>query len=216
MDTKAITNALHTVKEQSKERKFSQTVDLIITLKGLNLKNPDDQVEFFVSLPHNTGKKRKVCAIVGPEMMDKAKEVCDKVITQADFDQYKDKKALKKLANEYDYFIAQADIMPKVAAAFGRALGPRGKMPNPKAGCILPPKAPVQPVYERLQKMVRISAKKQLAVQLAVGKVDMDDAPLVENIKLIYDQLVHHLPGEQNNIRDVYLKLTMGSPVKIN
>ena len=216
MDTQSIIKALETAKEQSKERKFSQTVDLIITLKGLNLKKPDEQVDFFVELPHEVGKKRKVCALVGPELEEKAREVCDEVITQASFEKYKDKKALKTLAKTYDFFVAQADIMPRVAATFGRALGPRGKMPNPKAGCILPPKAPVQPVYARLQKLAPVVAKKQLAVQLPVGKADGDAKAVAENVMAIYDQLIHHLPLEKNNIKDAYLKLTMGQPIKLN
>ncbi len=215
MDTKTIIKTLETVREQSKERKFSQTFDLIVTLKGLNLKKTEEQVEFFIDMPHNPGKKRKVCALVGPEMEEKAKEACDKVITQPDFAQYKDKKELKKLAAHYDYFIAQADIMPKVAAAFGRAFGPRGKMPNPKAGCIIPPKAPVQPLYDKLQKMAKIAIKKQMAVQLSVGTTDMDTKAVAENIKTIHDQIAHHLPGEYNNIKHVLVKLTMGKPVKV-
>ena len=216
MDTPSIIKALHVANEQSKKRNFSQTIDLIITLKGLNLKKPDEQVELFITLPHETGKKRSVCALVGPELEEKAKEVCDEVITQAHFAEYKEKKLVKKLAKKHDFFIAQADIMPKVAATFGRALGPRGKMPNPKAGCILPPKAPVQPIYQRLQKLAPVIVKKQLAVQLPVGKEGMDEQQVAENIKTIYDQLIHHLPGEKNNLRSVYVKYTMGKPVKIN
>ncbi|MBD3209236.1 50S ribosomal protein L1 [Candidatus Woesearchaeota archaeon] len=215
MDTQSIIKALKQAREQAKDRKFSQTVDFIVTLKGLDLKKTDDQVEFFVNLPHDPGKQRKVCALVGPEMADKAKEACDNVVTQADFDKYKDKKALKKLATEYDFFLAQADIMPKVATVFGRALGPRGKMPNPKAGCILPPKAPIRPVYNRLQKLAKVSAKKQLAIQLAVGKADMNDEDIAENIALLYDQIIHHLPTEQNNVKAAYLKFTMGAPIKL-
>lgn len=215
MDTKTIIKTLEAVREQSKERKFSQTFDLIVTLKGLNLKKTEEQVEFFFNLPHSVGKKKKICALVGPELEEKAKEACDKVVTQPDFAQYKDKKTLRKLANHYDYFIAQADIMPKVAATFGRAFGPRGKMPNPKAGCILPPKAPVQPLYDRLQKIVKVSIKKQMAAQFSVGTTDMDLKDVAENIKTIHDQMVHHLPAEQNNIKDLLVKLTMGKPVKV-
>jgi large subunit ribosomal protein L1 len=216
MDLQSVMQTLKAAREQSKERKFSQRVDFIVALKDLNLKNPDEQVEFFVALPYSPGKKRKVCALVGPEMVEKAKETFDKVITQPEFAEYKDKKAQKKLAAEFDYFIAQADIMPKVAAAFGRALGPRGKMPNPKAGCIVPPKAPVQPLYERLQKMVKVAAKKQLGVQMTVGIWTMEDKQIAENIMTLYDQIIHHLPGEQNNIKAAYLKFTMGTPLKLS
>lgn len=215
MDKKSIVEALKTLRKDSKERKFSQTFDMIVSLKGLNIKNPDEQVEFFITLQHETGKKKKICALVGPELAEKAKEVMDMTITTGDFGEYKDKKKLKALAREYDYFVAQADVMPKVAGAFGRALGPRGKMPNPKAGQILPPKAALQPVYDRLQKTIKIEAKKQLATQMAVGNEAMTDEDIADNVLYIYNQLIHHLPGEQNNVKDVYVKLTMGKPVKL-
>ena len=215
MNKDDVIKAIQAVRQQSKKRKFSQTFDFIVVLKGLNLKRTDEQVEFFLTLPHPTGKKKKVCALVGPELKDKAAEVCDRVITADEFDNFKDKKLLKKIADEFDYFIAQADIMPKVAAVFGRVLGPRGKMPNPKAGCIIPPKAPVAPLYEKLQKTVRVVAKKQLAIQLSVGKEDSSDDNVADNVLTAYNQIVHHLPQEHNNVKAAYLKLTMSPPVEV-
>ena len=58
-------------------------------------------------------------------------------------------------------------------------------------------------------------AKKQLAAQLSVGTQDMKDEDVAENIATVYDQLIHHLPAEKNNIKDVYVKLTMGKAIKI-
>jgi large subunit ribosomal protein L1 len=210
-----IIQKLKELKEKEKKRKFSQTVDLIVTLKDLNLKKPEDQVEFFGSLPHKTGKKVRVCALVGPELADKAKEACDTVVKQQDFAKYKDKKSIKQLANKHDYFIAQADIMTKVAASFGRVLGPKGKMPNPKAGCILPPKAAVKPLVERLRNTVKVSAKKHPMIQTIIGKEDMKEEEIAENLLSIYDQIIHHLPKERHNVKNVLIKLTMGKPVKI-
>lgn len=215
MDKKQIIEQLQTIKADMKERKFTQTVELIVNLKDLNLKNPDEQVEFFTQIPHPF-KKLKICAIVGGELQDEAKKVCDLTITQGDLDNYKkDKVATKKLASEYDYFIAQANIMGQIAGVFGRVLGPRGKMPNPKAGCVVPPKGALGPLYERLQKTVKISAKKFPVIQLAVGKADMKDEEVAENVLYLYDQIVHHLPKEHHNVRGAVLKLTMSKPVKL-
>lgn len=196
------------------KRKFTQSFDLLVALKDLNLKNPDEQVEFFTQLPNGTGKKVKVCALVGPEMVEDAKAVADKVVAQADFAALK-KQDVKKIASEYDFFLGQANIMPKIAQSFGRVLGPRGKMPNPKSGCIVPPKAPLKPLYDRLQKTVKISVKKQPNIQLMVGKQDMKPEEIAQNIMLAYDQIIHHLPKEHNNIKSVYLKLTMSKPIKL-
>lgn len=215
MDKKTVESALKELKEKSPKRNFVQSVDLIVTFRDLNLKNPEEQVDFFASLPHSTGKKARVAAIVGPELYDKAKEVCDTVITQEDFEKYKDKKEAKKLANSHDYFIAQADIMPKVAGAFGRVLGPRNKMPNPKLGSVLPAKGQVEPLYVKLQSTARITAKKSPMIQVKVGNASMKDSDVVENALQVFNQVVHHLPRENSNVKDVYLKLTMSKPVKI-
>lgn len=214
MDKEDIKTAVEKVKSLSPKRNFKQTFDLIINTKGLDLKKTDQQVEFFANLHNTIGRPRKICAFVGPELIEQAEKVCDKAILVDDFPKY-DKKAAKKLAKEFDYFIAQATIMPKVAQAFGKVLGTRGKMPNPKAGCVVPPNANLKQLYDRLQKIVKVSIKQRPMVQVAIGKEDMDEAQLIDNIETLYDQVIHHLPQEKNNIKDVYLKLTMGRPVKI-
>tara|TARA_Y100000034_G_scaffold3294_1_gene3954 strand:- start:4249 stop:4905 length:657 start_codon:yes stop_codon:yes gene_type:complete len=210
MDKKQILETINKVKESSKKRNFVQSYDLIINLKSLDLKKPDNHVDFFLSLPHGVGKKVKVCALVGLELKDEATKHCDKVILANDFPQYaNDKKLIKKLAEEYDYFIAQANIMAKVATTFGKVLGVRQKMPNPKAGCIVPPKASLKPLVEKLQNLIRISAKKNLIIHLKVGSEKMDNDQVVENIHLIYTSLINHLPNEKNNLKNIFLKLTM-------
>lgn len=206
----AAVRELHTQK-----RNFAQSYDLIIACKDLNLKNPAEQVEFFATIPHTVGRKRTVCALVGPEMIDDAKKFVDLALEQSQFERMQ-KKELRKIAGKYDYFLGQANIMPKIAASFGRVLGPRGKMPNPKAGCIVPPKAPLAPLIERLQKTIKVSIKKAPTVQTMVGTQAMTEQQVVDNIKSLYEQIVHNLPKEENNVRHVYLKVTMSKPVKLS
>lgn len=216
MNKESVLKALEQLKKESPKRKFKQSVDLIISLKELDFKKPEQQVEFFATLHHTTGKKIKVCALVGPELKDEASGVFDLVLMQDDFAKY-DKAKAKKLAKKYDYFVAQANIMTKVASAFGRYLGVRGKMPNPKAGCVVPPKgANLKALYEKLQKTVKVSARKIPLIQLRVGTEDMPAEQVADNVIFIYEQLLHHLPGEKNNIKDVFLKLTMSKPVKLD
>jgi large subunit ribosomal protein L1 len=198
-----------------KKRKFSESYDLLVSLKDLNLKDPKDQVEFFALVPHGVGKKRTVCALVGPEMIDDAKKAVDLALEQVQFERMP-KKELRKVAAKYDYFVGQANIMPKIAASFGRVLGPRGKMPNPKAGCIVPPKAPLQPLIDRLQKQVKVSVKKSPNVQVLIGTQSMSQQQVTENIRSLYQQLVQNLPREENNIKHVYLKVTMSKPIKLS
>lgn len=214
MDKTKIQEAVKTLRSAEK-RKFSQTFDVIVNLKGLDLKKTEQQLDFYISLSHDRGKKIKVCALIGPELAEEAKH-CDKTVMENDFDKYaKDPKATKKLANECDYFIAQANIMPKVATAFGKVFGPKRKMPNPKAGCVVPPKVALKPLVDRLQKLVRIYAKEKPLIQLAIGTEQMKDEEIVDNVATILDQIIHHLPGELNNVKSAYLKLTMSKPARI-
>ena len=198
----------------SEKRKFSQKYDLIINLKDLDIKRPENQKEFFVTLPFERGRPVKIAAIVGPELAESAKATVDFVVTTDQFPEL-DKKKVRVLARKYDFFIAQANIMPDVAKVFGRVLGPRGKMPNPKAGCVVPPNANLKPLVEKLKKTLKVSMKSQLSVKALVGSQQMDENQVLENILALYDAVVKALPKEEENIKNVMLKLTMSKPVKV-
>ncbi len=201
---------------RNKKRGFSQAIDVIINLKDIDLKKPEHQIDFFLQLPIDPKKKIKVAALVDQELAEEAKKVCDAVVLQEDFAAFtKNKKQVKKFANEHGFILGQANIMPKIASSFGRVLGPRGKMPNPKAGAIVPPKGALQPVYNRLQKTIRVQAKGVAVLQCRIGSEAMNDEELQKNFSAIYDQLLHTLPNGEANIRSLYLKTTMGKPVKV-
>jgi len=215
MEKKEALKFIEELKKLKKERKFSQTYDLVINLRGINLKKPDEKLDFFMQLPHSKGKPQKVCALVGAELAEEAKN-CDFAITQKDFPIYKqDKRKIKKLSEEHDFFIAQANIMPDIATAFGGVLGPRGKMPNPKGGMIVPPKAALKPLVEKLRNTIRIQTKNETSIKCPIGSEKMSDDQIAENLVAVYNQVVSHLPQEENNIRSAYIKLTMSKPVKI-
>lgn len=214
MDKKAFTQALSQLKESS--RKFDQSYEVIINLKNLDLKNQNNHIDLFLTLPKPTGRPIKICALVGRELKDAAAEACDTVIVNDDFAKYDgDKKAIKKLADTHEYFVAQATLMPQVAKTFGRVLGPRGKMPNPKAGCVVPPNANLGPLVDKLKRTVRVQAKKMAVIQAPVGRESVPETDVVENAFALYNQLMHTLPQEQNNIKDVYVKKSMSPAVKL-
>ncbi|HJN56795.1 MAG: 50S ribosomal protein L1 [Candidatus Woesearchaeota archaeon] len=210
MDKKVIANTLKDLKENSPKRNFKQSIDLILNLKGLDLKKAEHQINMFAMLHYNTGRKISVCALIGPELESRAKETCDEVILLDQFAKFKDKKEIKKLAGKHDFFIAQANIMPKIATVFGRFLGPKGKMPNPKIGCILPPNANVKPLIEKLKKTVSLATKNEPTVKCRVGKEEMSDDEVVDNIITVYNTIIHKLPNEKQNVKSAMLKLTMG------
>ena len=212
MDKEQVKKALEALKAQPK-KKFTQSYDLIINLKNLDMKQTN--IDFFSTLHFPKGKTIKIAAFADQLLYDSAAKNCDIVLEEKDFANYKDKKEIKKLADSYDYFIAQANMMPKVAAKFGKILGIKGKMPNPKLGCVVPPNANLEPLVKKLKLTVRMTAKKALNLQCIIGKEDQPEEEIIDNIITAYNSAVKQLPNELQNVKDVTLKLTMSKPVRV-
>ncbi|MBL7052024.1 MAG: 50S ribosomal protein L1 [Nanoarchaeota archaeon] len=216
MNKNQILEAIKELRKNSKERNFSQTFDLQIKLHNMDLKKPENKIETFVTMPNKRGKKVKVCALVGANLFKDAQGNVDLAIVKEDFKTItQNKKEVKNIVREHDFFIAQADIMATIATSFGRYLGPKSKMPNPKAGCIISPKGNIKEIVERLQKTVRLTVKSELSVKCPVGKDDMDDDQIVDNVMAAYQGLVNALPQHENNIKFTAIKFTMSKAVKI-
>jgi large subunit ribosomal protein L1 len=191
---------------KGKERKFNQTVDLIVNLQKFNAKK--DSVNSVINVPHPI-KQKKIAAFL------ESKNSLVDTISAAEFDRYKDKKKMKKLVGEYDFFMAQASLMPKVATIFGRALGPSGKMPSPQLGIILnADEKSINEVKKKVNNSVRLKSKEP-SLKIAIGKQSMKDEELVENILTIYNALLKALPKNNDNIKNIEIKFTMTKPIKI-
>jgi large subunit ribosomal protein L1 len=191
---------------KGKERKFDQTLDLIINLQKFNVKK--DTVNIFVSVPNKIKEKK-----IGAFLEVKNKNV--DTITPDQFKKYNDKKELKKLVKKYDFFIAQASLMPKVATTFGRVLGPAGKMPSPQMGIMLNVEDKIiAELKEKINNSVKIRTK-ETSIKIPIGKQSMKDEELIENINNVYNRILKELPREKENIKNVELKFTMTKPQKI-
>lgn len=212
MDKEHVQKAIEALRKNS-PRKFTQSYDLIINLKNIAINT--SPIDTFVTLHFPKGKKVNVAAFVDQLLAEQAKEHCDLVIKDADFEKYKDKQNAKRLASGYDYFIAQANLMPKVAQYFGKVLGVKGKMPNPKLGCVVPPNANLDALVKKLNHTVRLKAVKATNIQCMVGKENQPAEQIADNVLTVYHALVKQLPNEMQNIKNVQLKLTMGKPVKL-
>ncbi len=191
---------------KGKERKFDQTVDLIVNLQKFEIKK--SQVNLFVSVPHKI-KDKKIAGF----LESKNKDV--ETITKEEFKKYSDKKESKKLVKKFDFFIAQASLMPKVATTFGRVLGPVGKMPSPQLGILFDVnEKAIKELKQKINNSVKIKAKES-SIKLAVGKQSMKDEDIIENILTIYDSILKALPKEKDNIKNIEVKFTMTKPEKI-
>jgi large subunit ribosomal protein L1 len=199
---------------EGEKRNFSQTIELIINLKELDIKKEEGKIEEFVELPAGRGRAAKVCALVGPELKNAAEKVCDSFVLSDDFDSF-DKRKIRKLARDNDFFIAQANIMPAIAKTFGRFLSPIGKMPSPKAGHVVPPKANIEPLVRMLKKTVKVAIKKAPVFQTLIGNEAMTDEELLQNAWAVVEKLKGKLPKGEHNIKVILIKTTMGKPVRV-
>jgi len=206
MDLKTdLKNALSELRK-NKERKFDQTVDLIVNLQKFDIKK--NSLNIFVSVPYKI-KDKKIAGFL------ETKNENIETITQAEFKSYNDKKKLKNLVEKFDFFIAQGSLMPKVATTFGRALGPVGKMPSPQMGIILnADDKTINELKQKINNSVKIRTK-EASIKLAVGKQSMKDEELVENIMTIYNRILKELPREKENVKNIELKFTMTKPRKM-
>jgi len=212
LDKKTLLTAIKEVKSKSKERKFTQSVDLILDIKELDMKAPEGRIQQIVELPHITGKPNKICVFATGELAFKAKaSSADIVIEKADLESLLGKKKeLRKLGNTYDVFISEAPLMALVGRTFGPVLGPRGKLPIP-----VPPNVNIKEEIEKHRKTVRIRMRNQPIIQVQIGTEDMKDEDLVDNILAVLRFLDGKLKRGLKNIKFLFIKTSMGTPVKI-
>ena len=211
IDEEAIIEALKELRARTKKRNFRQSVELLVSLRDIDLRRPENRIRELVELPNGLGKEARVCVIASGDAALRARRAGLDVLDREELEAMAgDKKAAKKLAEQYDFFVAEAPLMPLIGRVLGPVLGPRGKMPTP-----VPPMADFKPVVERLKKSVRVVAWKAPNVYCRVGTEDMDDRALAENINAVIKALEDKLPRGLGNIKSVYVKMTMGPAVEV-
>ncbi len=120
------------------------------------------------------------------------------------------KKELRKIASDYDVFISEASLMPVVGRTLGPVLGPRGKMPIP-----IPPNADIAALIEKHRKTIVVRMRNQPIIQTTIGTQNQSDEELVDNIQAVLRVLEGKLKRGLKNIDVVFIKTSMGTPVKI-
>jgi len=192
---------------KDKEKKFDQSVDLILNLKKFDPRK--NSLNLFISVPHKV-KDKKIAAFL--EVKNKNVDT----ITAEEFRKYSNKKEIDKLVKKYDFFMAQASLMPKVAATFGRVLGPAGKMPSPQLGIIMnDDERTINELKTKINNSIKIRTKEP-SIKLSIGKQSMKDADLIENAVNVYNSVLKNLPKGKENIKNLEIKFTMTKPKKIN
>ena len=206
---------------KDKVRKFDESIDLIINIKDVNLNDPKNRIdkEIILSNEITTDDKPNICVIASEEILLAAKKLGVDTLDSAGLINLnnEEKKSKKKFAKKYEFFVVEDKMMRDVARYLARFLGPVGKMPKPFPtgyGIISSPED-LGVAYERYKKVIRIQMKKQPIIFAKIGKKSIDKEKLYENMKTVVNFIADQMPHKFNNFKSMYLKSTMGKPIKV-
>ncbi|MGV7226741.1 MAG: 50S ribosomal protein L1 [Nitrosopumilus sp.] len=204
-----LTEMVQEAKKSTKERKFKQSVELIITFKDIDVKK-GFAINEVVQLP-KTSSPATVCIIATGDMSQKAKAAkADSVIGTEELEKFgNNKRESRKFINKYDFFLADTKIMPTVGKTLGQLLGPRGKMPTP-----VPFDASIEAFLERFRSCIKVRTRASLSISSKIGDVSMEESDLVINAHTVLRAIEAKLPNGEKNMKKILIKTTMGKPVK--
>lgn len=197
-------------KAADKERKFKQSVEMYIILKDIDVKKGFSLNET-IQLPKTPGAPTTVCVMAGGDMGLKAKSAkADRVISGEEINALaSNKREARKFINNYDFFLADTQLMTTVGKVLGQLLGPRGKMPVP-----VPYNAPIDSFLSRFRSSIRVKVKNSLSIACKIGDESMSDEDLAANAHAIENAVEKKLPSGDKNIRKLMFKTSMGKPIK--
>ncbi len=197
------------IKAETKQRKFTQSIELIINVKDIDVKKGFALNEM-VQLP-KTSSPATVCVIATGDMSQKAKQAnADAVIGTAELDKFAtNKRESRKFINKYDFFLADTKVMPLIGKTLGQFLGPRGKMPTP-----VPFDAPIESFLQRFRSSIKVRTRASLSISCKIGDESMEDTDLAINAHTVISAIEKKLPNGEKNIKKIMIKTTMGKPVK--
>jgi len=212
--TQAFVKAVSGARAGMKKTNFKQSFELILNVKGVDVSKPGKRFTEQVELPNGLGEKsRKICVIATGNIALEArrtKEV-DRVLEKDEVESLVgNKKEAKRLASRYDHFLVEAQIMGSAARAIGAALGSRGKRPVP-----ITPGQDIGDLVKKYVKTVTVQLRKTTQLSCIVGTENMKDEDVAGNAEAATRRVVEKLEKRFKNIGSVYIKATMGSPVKV-
>ncbi|WP_135827918.1 50S ribosomal protein L1 [Halorussus halobius] len=211
MADQEIEQAVSRALEDAPERNFRETVDLAVNLRDLDLNEPSNRVDESVVLPEGTGQETKIVVFAEGETALRAEDAADEVLDGDDLEDLgDDDDRAKDLADETDFFIAEASLMQDIGRYLGTVLGPRGKMPEP-----LQPDDDVVETVDRMKNVVQLRSGDRRTFHTRVGAEDMSAEEIGDNIDVILRRLEANLEKGPLNIDSIYVKTTMGPSVEV-
>jgi large subunit ribosomal protein L1 len=189
--------------------KFLESIDLSFKINLKKIKTADSSLRTVIELPNGNGKKIRIAVLCDENKLNDAKKSGAEVIGSEDL--------LKKISSgkiEFDKLICTPSMMAKVGK-FGKILGPKGLMPNPKLGTVSDDI--ISTVDKIKNKLVEIKNDKDGNLGVSIGRKNFTENKLLENLKSLFQNLKKEKPSIFNseNIKNIYLSSTMGISFKL-
>jgi large subunit ribosomal protein L1 len=204
--------AVKTALEKAPKRKFSESIDITINLKNIDMAQPKNRIDETIMLPHGTGENIGICVLGKGDIVTQAKDAkVDLILGPEEIERLGGApREARKIAEQYRFFLAETGVMPQVGRFLGPRLGPRGRMPMPITGGM-----DIRPIVERLRNSVKIRTKDRTVFSTKVGSTAMKPEQVAENIETIVKRIESVLEQGPLNIRSIYVKTTMGPAVRL-
>jgi large subunit ribosomal protein L1 len=197
--------------KSTKQRKFLESVELAVNLGDIDLSDPKNRIQEDILLPKGRGKPIKVGLFGSSEMANKVKDVADLIIKPEEIEEIAENKAkAKRKLADYDFFVAEAPLMPTIGKRLGVILGTTGRMPRP-----IPPGSDPSALIKNLKNSVRVRTKDKKTFHVPIGTKEMSPEDLAENLDVVLKRLISKLERGKQNIKSAYLKSTMGPSQKV-
>jgi large subunit ribosomal protein L1 len=198
--------------ETAPERKFSESVEIAVNLKNLDMNQPINRLDEEIILPNGLGRPIKIAVFAKGDTAQRAKAAgADYVFDPEEISVLGDDKTrAKNLAEEVNFFIAESAYMPVIGKTLGQVLGPRGKMPIP-----LTADKDIVQIINKSKNSIKVRSKDKLTFHILIGKKDMDPVKLAQNIEAIVNRIEHRYERGLYNVKSIYVKSTMGPAVRV-
>eukprot|EP00429_Kryptoperidinium_foliaceum_P106898 CAMPEP_0176235234 /NCGR_PEP_ID=MMETSP0121_2-20121125/26732_1 /TAXON_ID=160619 /ORGANISM="Kryptoperidinium foliaceum, Strain CCMP 1326" /LENGTH=230 /DNA_ID=CAMNT_0017574647 /DNA_START=29 /DNA_END=721 /DNA_ORIENTATION=+ len=196
--------------KQGKVRKFTETIELQITLKNYDPAR-DKRFSGTFRLPVVPRPKSSVCILGNQKHCEKADQLGVDKMTIDDLKKFnKNKKLIKKFSKKYDNFLASATLIKQIPRILGPGLTKAGKFPT-----VLDETDNLQEKIEAVKATIKFQMKKVVCMSLAVANVEMSPADIALNVQLSVNFLVSLLKKNWQNVKVLYIKSSMGPPFQI-
>jgi large subunit ribosomal protein L1 len=205
-----LTQMIGEAKKSQKQRKFKQSVELIMVFRDIDVKK-GFAINETVQLPKTLSQPASVCVVASGDLGLKAKTAnADRIVDGNEVNKIgANKRESRKLINGFDFFLSDTSLMATVGKTLGQFMGPRGKMPTP-----VPFNAPIDSILERFRSSIRVRLRNSLSLACKIGDETMSDEDLTANANAVISLVEKKLPSGDKNIKKIMIKTTMGKLVK--